>query len=944
MTPKTTKLRDAITFAIAAGAIAGTGTAFAQDAAGDQPTELDRIEVTGSRIKRTDVETSQPILQLSRQDIEAQGLTSVGDVIQNISTNGSALNSTFNNGGNGETRVSLRNLGSARTLVLVNGRRWVGGTGLGGAVDLNTIPTAAVERIEVLKDGASVIYGSDAIAGVVNVILRTDYDGAEASVYLGVSDKGDGFRQGYDITLGNQGERWSTMLGFGYVKEEEIFAGDREISAVPNFRSSPRFGFSSISPDGRFCILNVDTFACETPTGDYGTIIPDDSAPGGFRPYTNADSYNFAPDNYLATPQERKSIFASGTLDITDNLRFKVMTQYNERRSSQVLAAMPITFGVFGSGQGSSVIISEDNLYNDFGVDFLGGLRRTTETGGRIFTQDVDTFAFNGMFEGSFNVGEKPFDWEAGYFFGENQQNDSTDGLWTYTALRNGLGPSEIRNGVPVCVTELGGAVIPGCVPLDFLGGEGSLTPEMLAYGTFQAHDKFGYKQKTYYANVGGDLFELPGGPFAFSFGVERRSESGFDQPDALINAGDTTGNARTATSGGYSVEEAYLELAIPVLSDVPFAKLLDFSVAARYSDYSNFGDTTNSKFGFRWKPIDDLMIRGNWSEGFRAPAISDLFTGAADSFPTISDPCAGSIQGAPNTNIPPGCAGIPQYNQPNQQVRITVGGNINLQPETSVSKTLGFVYSPGFIEGFDVSLDWYNIEIKDTITAISGQEILERCYREGDTGACALVTRGPNGAIVDLLSSALNIGSTEVEGYDLTVGYRLPESSWGKFSVVWDSTYLAKYINDEDGDNLAGEYSDRNNNWRLRSNLGLFWEKGDFGATWYTRYYSRQDESCNGIASGQRTFLCSDPTRFVADGPDPGTAPDLASENRIGGVVYNDASVFVNTPWNAKLTVGVNNIFDRDPPRSATTFANSFDPQYEIPGRFFYMRYLQKF
>ena len=161
----------------------------------DDATTLDRIEVTGSRIKRTDVETSQPVFTLNRDEIQAQGLTSVGDVIQNLTANGSTLNTTFNNGGNGETRVSLRNLGSQRTLVLVNGRRWVGGTGLGGSVDLNTIPTAAVERIEVLKDGASTIYGSDAIAGVVNVILRKDFDGAEANAYVGVFDKGDGFNQ-----------------------------------------------------------------------------------------------------------------------------------------------------------------------------------------------------------------------------------------------------------------------------------------------------------------------------------------------------------------------------------------------------------------------------------------------------------------------------------------------------------------------------------------------------------------------------------------------------------------------------------------------------------------------------------------------------------------------------------------------------------------------------
>src|SRR5688500_3351062 len=259
MTLKTTQLRDAITFALAVGATAAAGTGIAVAQEGEKSTTLVRIEVTGSRIKRADIETSQPVFSLSRDDIQAQGLTSVGDVIQNLSANGATLNTTMNNGGNGETRVNLRNLGSNRTLVLVNGRRWVGGTGLGGAVDLNTIPTAAVERIEVLKDGASSIYGSDAIAGVVNVILRQNFDGAEANAYIGQFDKGDGTRQSYDFTVGSVGERWSAMLGIGYVKEEPVMAGDREISAVPTFGSTPGFGGSSTTPDGRFCILDTTT-------------------------------------------------------------------------------------------------------------------------------------------------------------------------------------------------------------------------------------------------------------------------------------------------------------------------------------------------------------------------------------------------------------------------------------------------------------------------------------------------------------------------------------------------------------------------------------------------------------------------------------------------------------------------------------------------------------
>ena len=958
MTFKTTKLRDAINFALAvsATAVAGTGVAYAQDA--EQAEDLDRVVVTGTRIPRSaDVESSQPVFSLTRQEIEAQGLTSIGDVIQNISTNGSTLNTTFNNGGNGETRVNLRNLGSDRTLVLVNGRRWVGGTGLGGAVDLNTIPTAAIERIEVLKDGASVIYGSDAIAGVVNVILRQNFDGAEANAYIGAFEQGDGTRQAYDFTVGSSGERWSAMLGIGYVEEDPVFAGDRTISAVPVFGSTPGLGGSSTTPNGRFCILGTTQF-CEQPNGDYGLWTV--TGPGTFRGWRGTpDQYNFAPDNYLITPQERTSLFASGSLDVTDNVRFSTTVTFNQRRSEQLLAAMPVVLGFPGASQASDIVISANSIYNPYGQDIGWIQRRVVETGGRSFRQDVDTFAINLGLDGTIEIADKPFYWEAGYFFGENEQNDTTDGLLTYTALRNALGASMIAaDGTPICVGTPGDETtrIGGCVPLNFLGGAGTITREMLDYVTFQAHDNLGYEQETYYANIGGDLFELPAGPLSFSFGLERRTESGYDQPDALINAGDTTGNARTATAGGYSLDEAYLELAIPVLADVPGARLLDFSVATRYSDYSNFGDTTNSKFGFRWKPIDDLMVRGNWTEGFRAPSVSDLFLGQSDSFPELTDPCNSSeigtldSRGVALCNGTTSYGGVPVggYTQNNSQIRITVGGNTDLKPESSITTTFGFVYSPSWLEGFNVSLDWWKIELEDVIRTPSGEAIADSCYRDLNLAQCQLITRGAGGFITDLSAVSRNLGKRDVEGYDMTVSYAIPETSYGKFSVIWDTTYLASFVDDDpldafdQDDNLAGDYDDRNNNWRIRSNVTLNWQKGDWSANWMMRYYSGQDESCRGFSSNRtlelrnRALLCSDPNRRT----DRGEAP----QNYLGGTVYNDANVTWAAPWNARVTVGVNNILDRDPPRSASTFANSFDPQYEIPGRFLFMRYSQKF
>ncbi|OBU65700.1 TonB-dependent receptor [Stenotrophomonas maltophilia] len=940
------KLRDAIALALAATA-AATGAAHAQETQ-----TLDKIEVTGSRIKRADLETSQPVFTMSREQIAAQGQTSIGDIIQNISVNGSSLNSTYNNGGNGETRVNLRNLGSNRTLVLVNGRRWVGGTGLGGAVDLNTIPTAAVERIEVLKDGASTIYGSDAIAGVVNIILRQNFDGAEANAYFGQYDKGDGSRESYDFTIGSSGERWHATLGVGYVKEEPVWAGDRKISAVPTYGALPNTGNSSTTPGGRFGYYGqtgVDdegnpVFGSTRPNGSEGYFVTGDGG-STWRNYTSADSFNHAPGNLLVTPQERTSVFADAGLSITDNVRFKTTVTYNERKSEQILAAMPIVLGRAAPGtNGANIVISADNIYNNTGRDINYIQYRAMETGGRIYKQNVKTYGFNGAFEGDFEVNGRFWNWEAGMFYGKNDQTDITSGFFNISALRNALGPSFIDgDGIARCGTA--GNVIDRCVPMNMLSGPGSLTKEMIDYAGFTAHDVYGYEQKTYYGSIGGELFDLPGGAFAFSLGVEHRNESGFDDPDALINSGDTTGNARTATKGGYSLDEAYLELAIPLLSGVTGAQLLDFSVATRFSDYSNFGNTTNSKFGFRWKPINDLMVRGNWSQGFRAPSISELYSGVSDTFEDVADPCAGSVEGVPNPASPASCAGVPRYPQANSQIRTTVGGNTQLGPETSTSKTLGFVYSPSFAPGLDVSVDWWNIKIEDAIYAQTAQQMLDACYEKGVTSLCNAITRDNTGQISNMLAVSNNVGTMEVEGWDVTLGYRLPDTRFGSFNFILDTTYTSSYTIEDpvtEGYNRVGNYLDRDNYWRLRSNLLVNWQLGDFGVNASARYYSSQVEDCTGSnytggANGNFGRLCSDPDHIGRGGePDP--------QRHIPSVTYTDLSAYWKTPWNGQITVGVNNAFDRDPPKSYTTFANSFDPQYEIPGRFFYMRYNQKF
>ncbi|MBN7137408.1 TonB-dependent receptor [Lysobacter enzymogenes] len=917
--------RAALPLHIAIALAAAATPALAQEAPADsgKTTNLDRLEVIGSRIKRSDLETSQPVLQVSRADIEKQGLTSVADVLQRISTNGAGLNSTVNNGNDGESTVSLRNLGSSRTLVLVNGRRW--GTGLGGNVDLNSIPTAIIERIEVLKDGASTLYGSDAIAGVVNIVTRGDFDGAEAGAYLGQFGQGDGMRESYDFTIGQSGERGSVLVGAAYVKEDPVMAGDREISSGgPPFNS----GFSLTGVPGSF----ID------PKDNKQYVLDAGRQPIPYNP--DLHGINTAPFNYLLTPQERTSLFAQGRYDISQTLSFRGEMFYNQRLSEQLLAPMPVT----------GMVLDKNSVYNPTkgaadARDLRNVNRRFLEGGSRSFNQDAKTYHFYAGLEGELAFGERRFDWDAGYRYDRTDQNDQTFGLYNLDRLRKAYGPSFFdASGRARCGTAT--AIVDNCVPIDPLGAEGSISQAAVDMAKFTAQDSTRQVSKGYTLNISGDLFELPAGPLSVAAGYEYRSESGSFVPDAFTAAGLSTGNASQPTSGGYSLKELYLELAVPLLKDLPFARLLDFSLATRRSDYSSFGDTLNSKFGFRWKPIDDLLIRGNWAQGFRAPSITDMFRGDADSFVRYADPCSTHTgrradprvdakclaDGAPANFRQPGSGPNPQTTEP-----FTLGGNPKLKPETSTSKTLGFVYSPQWAPGLDLSVDWYRIEIESAINSPTAQTIVDKCYTgsaDEQSFYCALITRDPNypgrsGLITDIQLRPINAAQFVVEGYDVTVNYRLPETRFGRFALTWDSSYTSRWDFMADAkskpDHRNGTYLASDPYWRIRSNLSLDWSKNQLGVNWGLRYKSGLREDCR----ADFKQFCSDPQRM---------------KNRLPATTYHDVQVRYDTPWNATVAVGVNNLFAKEPPLAQNAFANNFDPQYDVPGRFFYFKYRQRF
>ncbi|MCH2055520.1 MAG: TonB-dependent receptor [Thalassotalea sp.] len=927
------KLAKSVKLACAFGAastIGFTGAVNAQETE-EAADAVEKIEVTGSRIRRTDIEGANPVTVMSRVDIEKFGVTSIGDVLQAIPSAGSAINTNNNNGGNGTTTINIRGIGSNRTLVLVNGKRWA--PGLGGSVDLNNIPAAIIERIEVLKDGASAVYGSDAIAGVVNIITRQDFEGVQASGYVGQWDEGDGNKEQWDIGFGTANDKGNVYFNISYVEEEPTLAGDREISAVPTFGTPEGFGGSSAPPQGRFFTFDQDGNAYSQ-QGDSN---------GGLEPWVEPTSrFNFAPFNYLSTPQERTNIYTQARYELTDNLSVNVTGFYGNRKSEQALAPTPLFIGTaFGD---TGFTLSANNPFSPYDFDvttdqdvldadpnaremFLFG-RRMMEAGFRSFKQNVDQFQFNGGFEGVFEFADREFFWDVNYTYADITQNTSTEGLLNMDRVARAIGDPANCTG--------------DCVPLNLFGGapevigEGTITQEMLDYITFTAQDELNSSLESYSANISGEVMELPAGYLAFAAGYEKRWQSGYDQPDAIIAAGITSGNARLPTSGAFSVEEAYLELAVPLLSDMPGVEQLDLELATRYSDYSNFGDTTNSKVGLKWRINDDLLVRGTWSEAFRAPSLTELFSGNSDAFPPLTDPCNGGAAANPNL---PGCAGIPaSYQQPNSQIRITTGGNANLQAEEAESFTYGFVYSPEQLDGLSITFDVFDIEVDNAVSSVGAQTILNACAETGET-LCSLITRGSGGNVVDLFNGQINLGGQTTSGFDYNVAYNF-ETEYGDFRVNWDGTYIDErsliVVDPVSGTsetfNDAGQAGDRDVVPRLRTNLSLTWNYDDWTANWLMRYIGNTTELCQIDGGELDQQLCSDPV-------DP-TAEEGNSFNELEAMAYHDVSLGYAVNDNLRITVGVNNLFDTDPEVSYSTFANSFDPSmYEIPGQFFYSR-----
>ncbi|WP_329742520.1 TonB-dependent receptor plug domain-containing protein [Dyella sp. A6] len=916
-----------------------------------QPKNLETITVTGSRIRSVDVETAQPIVSLGRQQIEATGLTNVSDVLQRIvSANSPDITpeDTLSSGPSvGGLYTSLRNLGSERTLVLVNGRRW--STNIDGLTDLSTIPTSIIERIEVLKDGASSIYGSDAIGGVVNIITRDHFNGAEANVYYGQNQKGDGQQQAYDITFGTSTDKSNTVFTATYQNTSAIWDNKRALTRYGYGPRHPQDGFYT-GPWGRVVDPNnpSQSYVYNHNGGLTGNTA-DLADYHLYDPTSNADKYNTNQDMTYRAPSRLKNLFAQERYNLTDNITLHGTGSYSERTSSSQLAGYP-----FQTNGNQIVKISGENAYNPFPGQDVSFFRRTVELP-RITDSTSKMSHFDIGAEGFFGIGEQEWSWDADYSYSKADINQRTTGNINLLNAEKALGPTAVINGQVVCANADDRAN--GCVPWNILAGPGGTPQSVWNYVNTVEQASAQNTTRDFTANVSGGLFDLPAGTVNMALGVEHRRLAGSYTPDQFASSGYSTDLASAPTNGKYTTNEAYVELDVPILQGLPGAQELAVNISSRYSHYSNFGSTTNSKYSFRWKPINDLLVRGTYAEGFRAPTLSDLYGGTGQSFETFLDPCD-SAYGAAATNaaVAKSCAaaGVPanyrQVDATGKQISSNSGGqtptpflsgsNAKLQPETSTTRTLGLVYSPHYVPGLDFTLDYYSIQIRNTIQSVLASDILDYCYIQNDPSFCGRFTRNSAGVITNLNESLANLGTLKTEGYDFSGHYRLPKLPYGQFMISLDSTYLSKYdITNGPGkptEGMAGMINGTNGLFRIRANASLDWSYGNFGATWTVRYYSGLRDTCWDVG-----VECNEPNYT-----NPWIGTTGASSK--GGVTFNDAQFRYKLPWHASFSVGVNNIFNKKGPfyynvAIAGSGEGPYLPAFDID-RYFYMSYNQKF
>ena len=936
--------------------------AFAQTDADDEARQ-ETVTVTGSRIAKQDFTSNSPVATVGAQQFDLTNAVNTEGLLNTLPQTVPGLDRTSNNPGGGLATVNLRGLGSGRTLVLVDGKRVVPSTG-GGTVDINNIPSALVERVEVVTGGASAVYGSDAVAGVVNFILKDDFEGIEASTSYEMTEENDAEIFSANLTMGGNfaDGRGNAVISLGYTDRQALFQGDRDFSTFAQFDDGAGGlfdGGSSGVPEGRL----------GGPFGSSGIFNPD----GTIREFVSSgddnDFYNYAPVNYIQLPQERIQFNAKADYEINDKLEIYGSMFMANNKVPQQLAPTPIfeprggsinvsldgnpfiapsAQQIISDAIGAGVDTDQDGIDDEYTAGAFGIRRRLVEVGPRIANTDNTSYQIEA---GARYQLSDTWDLDLTFSEGRTKQVETQEGnidknrFFQALSLADADGDGNVdvdANGNPTCADTSANGGLTSCVPINIYG-LGNISPEAADFIRTLVVTTSDYEVTNLTADLTGDTsgwLELPGGPIGLAFGGEYREEAFAFRPDQAVASSTISGfNGAPPVAGDFDVYGIYGEAYLPLLKDHQYADLLALELAYRLEDYSTAGEVEAWKVAGEWAPNDQIRLRASLNTAVRAPSISELFAPQGEGFPGASDPCASDFDGDAAiqavclaTGVPQSSLGSANIDLPSGQVRQLSGGNPNLFEEEAETLTVGFVASPDFIEGLTFSVDYFDIEIEDVISAFGGgaNNVITTCYTDTELGGagspfCNAITRGGDGLITEVSVTSQNVASLTLNGFDVNAQYSYDLGEYGDvaFDFVATITDESTLVPFAGGTPItcAGEYgADCGTPLpEYKHRMTALWAKGDFSAQLLWRH--------------------------IGDSVDDGGLGVVAADE-LDSFDYFDVSGSYQVNDNLTLTGGIDNLFDERPPILGDNQeqANSFPALYDVFGRTYFLRATARF
>ena len=916
--------------------------------------QLQELVVTGSRLERASGDQPAPVATLSHEDLEKTGFSNLGDILTQMPQVGIGLGTTSgafgDDGGNygpnaGSTFVSLRGLGENRTLVLVDGLRRVSGSSLSSAVDLGTIPANMIQSVDVTTGGAAAVYGADAVTGVVNVRLRHDFNGLELTGQSGISRYGDDPRTQLGLLYGHSGDGDSFTVGLSYTHEPAVFSSARsfgrlDLGYAPNPNVTPSNPYQNIQvPGGRLPLTSYGgTFTIGNTlytVGANNQVRPvKNGATLGGAAYDGGDGFNYDDFSTLRIETSVLSALATYTKEFTPNFRFIQDIQYSNSKSDAPLQPL-FEFGTTVNRNNPFLPASVAALMDANHLSSISVDRTDWDQGLNHRKNDRNTVTSVSKFEG--DIGSD-FKWNAFYQYGlfENHSiftNDRIDSRYAQ-AVDAVAGPNGPQCADPTAVTA-------GCKPLNIFGPNAA-NPQATQYFHYNTDTQIENTQQVAGAQLSGKLFRLPDGPVQFSSGLEYRRETQNVRGDPVDALGLTHANYDPATSAAsFDVKEAFVEALAPVLTDRPFAKVLEVEAADRVSFYNTVGRTNAWKLGVQWAPVEDFRLRITDATSVRAPNLTELDSpGALGLGARYYDPCSAPYINTGSATRAANCAalGVPaNYQDPRLlQARFTdVIGNPNLNPEIAKTWTVGGVITPRYLPGFYLSVDWWRIDIQQAIDSLPVQSIINGCVDASSINNpfCSLVVRGNSSyagitdphAISVVNLAPLNIGELQAEGIDLKSTYMSRNQAWlqawtgasSRFKVSYDATWYMKnlsIVNKNDPSNVV-HTAGTSVLPKFRFTLRPVVDVGPFSLAWTVRYIGASEINVD--------------------------TPLLYNDNKVASRTYNDlyATYTFDQP-KVQLALGVNNLFNVAPPLTGATYEGTgTGALFDNIGTYFFLR-----